>query len=78
MSVFIENIAEVALSLPENERARLAESLYQSLEHIGEDQEIHDMWAAEVHRRLAEIESGEVEAIDGKAGLARVRAALRK
>jgi putative addiction module component (TIGR02574 family) len=52
---------EVAvLSLPRDERARLAEALISSLD---EDAEISLAWREEIQRRLAEVEAGAVEMI---------------
>jgi putative addiction module component (TIGR02574 family) len=52
---------EVAvLSLPRDERARLAEALISSLD---EDAEISLAWREEIQRRLAEVEAGTVDMI---------------
>jgi putative addiction module component (TIGR02574 family) len=51
----MEKIEAEALKLDVVERARLAERLLSSLE---EDSGIEEAWAAEVERRIAEIESG--------------------
>ncbi|MBP7582591.1 MAG: addiction module protein [Spirochaetes bacterium] len=51
----MEKIEAEALQLDVVERARLAERLLSSLE---DDSGIEEAWAAEVERRIAEIESG--------------------
>jgi len=51
----MEKVEAEALKLNVVERARLAERLLSSLE---KDSGIEEAWAAEVERRIAEIESG--------------------
>jgi len=55
MSTRVEALEAEAMRLPAEERARLAERLLASL---SEDTAIDDVWATEVERRIAEIESG--------------------
>jgi len=47
------------------------------LASLDEDAEIEDAWAAEIERRIAEVESGAVQVIPIEEALARVRAALK-
>jgi putative addiction module component (TIGR02574 family) len=47
------------------------------LASLDEDVEIEDAWAAEIERRIAEVESGAVKVIPIAEALARVRAALK-
>ncbi len=77
MNVLVENITEVALSLPLDDRATLATRLLESLEPVNEDPNIREQWVKEAHRRLEEIETGAVEPIDGETVFAEVRDALR-
>ena len=58
------------LSLPKDERARLAERLIASLD---EDPEIEAAWAAEIRRRLDAIDRGEVDMIPAEDVLAEAR-----
>jgi putative addiction module component (TIGR02574 family) len=64
MGVLIENVSEVALSLPVSERAILADRLIESLEISPDSDEIRKAWAAESLRRLEELETGVEEGID--------------
>lgn len=64
MGVLIENISDVALSLPVSERAILADRLIESLEISPDSDEIRQAWAAESLRRLEELETGVEEGID--------------
>ena len=57
-----DNIIKEALDMPENERARIAESLIPSL-HKQPSREIDEAWHKEIERRVSEIDSGEVECI---------------
>lgn len=55
-------ILKDALALPSEARAALAQALLQSLEtQVDEDLEV--AWAAEVKRRLADLDSGSMKAI---------------
>jgi hypothetical protein len=63
-----DEVFAAALNLPVEARAELARSLLASLE--GEDQEwdpreVEAAWRAEIARRVAQIDSGEVELIPG-------------
>ena len=63
-----------ALKPPAGERAAFAQLLLASLD---EDAGMEEAWAAETERRIAEIESGAVQAIPIADALAQVRAALK-
>lgn len=66
----IDEIEAVALELPEGERAELIGRLQDSLV----DDDVDQAWRAEVRRRVARIEAGDVEWIDGEEVLAELRA----
>jgi len=74
MQTQFEAIEAEALKLTTTERAKLAEHLIASLD---EDTEIEDAWAAEVERRIAEIEAGTVQLIPAEEAIALARAALK-
>jgi hypothetical protein len=78
MSVLIENITEVALSLPYDERTILLEKLAESLDTPDGKAVVSQSWINVIRRRVEEIKSGRAELVDGPAGLARVRESLRK
>jgi putative addiction module component len=42
-----------------------------------EDQEIEEAWAAEIERRVEEVESGRVDLIPAADAIARARAAIK-
>jgi len=73
METQLEILESEALKLTLGERAALAQRLLASLD---KDAEIEDAWAAEIERRIAEVESGAVQVIPIAEALARVRAAL--
>ena len=75
MSTTADSILGTALSLPANDRARIAAELIASLDE-GEDADVETAWAAEIDRRIAEIESGEVETVSWEEARARVRSKL--
>jgi putative addiction module component (TIGR02574 family) len=74
MQTQLEMLEAEVLKLTAIERARLAELLIASLD---EDSEIEEAWAAEVGRRIAEIEAGTVQLIPAAEAIARAHAAIK-
>jgi len=74
METQLEILEAQALKLTTSERAHLAERLIASLD---EDGEIEAAWAAEVERRIAEIEGGHVQMIPAEEAIARARESLK-
>ena len=74
METQLEILESEALKLTPSERAALAERLLASLE---EDSEIEEAWAAEIERRIAEVESGAVQVVPIAEALAQIRAKLK-
>ena len=74
MGIQLEILEAEALKLTAGERAAFAQLLLASLD---EDIEIEEAWAAEVERRIADVENGTVQVIPIAEALARVRAALK-
>jgi len=72
-----EEIFLEAMSLPPDARAELTERLVESLAQ-DISPEITSAQLAEVRRRIAQVESGEVELIPGDETLARVRNSLAR
>jgi putative addiction module component (TIGR02574 family) len=73
MSWTIDQLETAALTLPADERARLAERI---LESLGGDAGFEREWAEEIHRRLDEYESGEADAVAGDEVFAEARRRL--
>ena len=71
-----EQLAEQAMALPSESRARLADRLVESLD-VAELGAIDNLWVAEAIRRRDEVRSGSVETIDGEDALRKVRDSLR-
>ncbi len=71
-----EQLAEQAMALPSESRARLADRLVESLD-VAELGAIDNLWVAEAIRRRDEVRSGSVETIDGEEALRKVRDSLR-
>jgi putative addiction module component (TIGR02574 family) len=74
MPATVEELEAQALRLAPDERVRLADRLLASL---SADPEVDDAWAAEIERRLAELDSGQAEAVPLEEAIARARAAIR-
>jgi hypothetical protein len=68
-----KKILEDALSLPDDERRRIAELLLDSIS-TESPEEIEAAWVAEAVRRGDQLERGEVEALDGESVLADLKA----
>jgi len=77
MATTVERLAEQALKLPTEARARFADLLVESLdaEEIGR---IERLWGAEAVRRRDEVRSGRVKTIPADEARRRVRRAGRR
>jgi len=62
MNTTVQDILDIALQLPDQERADLAASLIESLDQPF-DLDARDAWAAEIRQRVADLDSGAVKAI---------------
>lgn len=74
MAVSVEQLEAEALQLPASERARLAERLIASLDQEADHEQV---WAAEVQRRLADLQAGRVQTIPAADVISAARARLR-
>jgi putative addiction module component (TIGR02574 family) len=76
MQPSFEEVEKLAHALPEDQRIRLANSLYESVaeEEQGSESEIEAAWGDEIKRRLDEIDSGKVEMISHEKFLAHLDA----
>jgi putative addiction module component (TIGR02574 family) len=77
MATSVERLAEQAMKLPGESRARLADLLVESLdaEELGR---IDRLWVAEAKRRRDEVRAGHVKTIPGDEARQRVRDAIRR
>lgn len=66
-----------ALQLPEKERLRLAEELFESVGEGAQPPELSPAWKAEIARRLKSIEDGTAVLLDGEESSRRIREKLR-
>jgi putative addiction module component (TIGR02574 family) len=76
-----DGILEQVLSLPEAERARLAEALIRSLDPPGEDvseEECRAAWAAEILARSDAVHNGTAKLVDWRESLDTSRTSLRE
>ena len=76
MSTTVEQLAEQAMNLPSESRAKLADLLVESLD-ADELGRIEQMWVMEAKRRRDEVRSGKVKSIPGAVGLRKVRDTLK-
>lgn len=69
----LEDVRSAALSLPEDDRVKLANALLASL-HGKLDVDVAAAWDIEICRRINEIEAGKAELIDAGDVIAKARA----
>lgn len=74
MSSQLETVQAQALMLPAEERALLADRLIASL---FKSDDVEQAWAAEVERRITEIEGGRAQLVPAAEAIARARAAIK-
>jgi Putative addiction module component len=77
MNMTVEQMTEVALALPSEARALLADRLVESLDPA-EDGLVRQLWVVEARRRRDDVRSGRVKTIPGDEALAQVRRAVAK
>lgn len=70
----VETVEADALQLSAAERSLLVERLIASLDV---DPAVEEAWAAEIERRLADIESGAVQLVSGPEALTKLRPGCR-
>ena len=70
-----DSLLAEALELPEDERARLALRLAESLDP-GEDTNSEEAWAREIARRIERLRDGTARTVSGQDALAQARARL--
>jgi putative addiction module component (TIGR02574 family) len=77
MATSVERLAEQALKLPSESRARLAELLAESLdaESLGR---IDQLWVEEAKRRRDDVRAGRVKTVPGEQARRKVRDALKR
>jgi putative addiction module component (TIGR02574 family) len=74
MSLTFEQIATEAMRLSAKERVDLADKLWVS---VDTPEAVAAAWDAEIERRIAQIDSGEVETVPFDEVMAELRAKLR-
>ena len=72
IDVNAQDVFDAALALSESKRAELAERLWTSLEEASQN-EVHEAWAEELHKRLEEYRSGEARILDGPETMAELK-----
>ena len=74
MALTYKEIISEAMKLPPQERADLADRLWIS---VDAPQAVADAWDAEVERRVAQLDAGEVDTVPFEQVIAELRAKLR-
>jgi putative addiction module component (TIGR02574 family) len=73
----LKRALDLALELPESERAALAHDLLASLDGPA-DSDGQQAWEAEITKRLDELDAGKAHTIDAAEALRRIDARLRR
>jgi putative addiction module component (TIGR02574 family) len=77
MTQAAEELLQKALELPEEDRDRLADSLWRSV-HGGTAESIAAEWNIEIKSRIAEIDEGKVQLVPGDEVMTRLRTRLAR
>lgn len=77
MAITVERLAEQALKLSGEARARLADLLVESLDATDLGR-VEQLWVSEASRRRDEIRSSQVKPIPGEEALRKARTALKE
>ncbi len=72
----IQELIDEANALPVDKRVQVVESILNSLNPT--DSAIDEKWAEVARSRLAQLESGEVEAVSGEEVFRKIRSRLNK
>ena len=75
MTALVEQLARQVLALPVEDRAALAQRVWDSIEHFA-DADTEKAWLDEADRRWREIEEGKVECIPAAEVMRRARASI--
>ena len=75
MSTLVEELSQKALSLPPEERVRLAEELLATVHKV--DAEVEAAWEEEIKLRLEEIDGGIAKLIPADEVFAEIRRLLK-
>lgn len=81
MTAGMDEITQLALTLPVDQRAQVANALLASLDDPADSAEVHEAWTAEIKSRVDDITSGRVQTIsrdEVEAQLAADRAARKQ
>jgi|UPI00055F47BC putative addiction module component (TIGR02574 family) len=81
MTAGIDEITQLALTLPVDQRAQVANALLASLDDAADSAEVHEAWTAEITSRVDDITSGRVRTLsrdEVRAQLAADRAARQQ
>lgn len=78
MGMHAKDLLEQAMSLPVRARATLAAELIHSLEEDEPDEDVEAAWAAEIKRRVAEVEAGTAKLVPADEALRDIRAAIAR
>ena len=81
MTAGMDEITQLALTLPVDQRAQVANALLASLDDPADSAEVHEAWTAEIKSRVDDIISGRVQTIsrdEVEAQLAADRAARKQ
>lgn len=81
MAAGIDEITQLALTLPVDQRAQVASTLLASLDDPADPAEVHGAWSEEIKSRVDDIVSGRVQTVsrdEVRAQIAADRAAMQQ
>ena len=72
-------VLKQAMELPASQRCAIAQRLLESLEPTDATQkEIEDAWGLEIEKRAAAYDRGEIQSIDGREAIDRIRQSIQR
>lgn len=63
MTAEMDEITQLALTLPVDQRAQVANALLASLDDPSDSAELHEVWTAEIESRVDDIVTGRVQTV---------------
>jgi putative addiction module component (TIGR02574 family) len=74
----VDDILSAAMSLPPDDRAEIANRLFESLDEEAFDRDLHPAWEEELSDRVKSIEDGSANFVDGRKAIEEIRDSLRR
>jgi len=78
MAMDAKDLLQEAMHLPPEARAALAAELIGSLDPVEPDEDVEAAWAAEIRRRLDEVDAGTAKLVPADEAIAKIRSTIAR